>query len=178
MPLGEETEKNYKAQWDKNVKDFERKGGKIGTSKDWDAWNKYMHPFRQQARKWLEDENKRRAAKGVPLMVESDLDKIIREKLKIKYDGSPASRDSFKPSVPNFKQYNNQTLYAAYEPLLKKNYDQRSLPRPQLNIILLLSRDGDWDQKRAIGPRSWARANKDGAMRILRAGKPVSEYEN
>ena len=177
MSLGAEAEKRYMDLWEKNIKDFERTGGKIGTKEDWDAWNRYMEPMRQKARKWLEDENKRRAAKGIPLKVETDHDKIIRDELKIKYNGHPRTRGDFKPPVPKFKKYNNQTLFAAFEPILKKYYDQKELPRPKVNILVLLERDAEWDVKKSVGPRSWARLNADGSMRVLRAGKPIAEYE-
>ena len=177
MSLGEETEKRYMSQWEKNVKDFERKGGKIGTKEDWDAWNRQMAPLREKAKKWLEDENKRREAKGIPKKVETDLDKIVRENLKIKYEPMPKSKNDFRPPVPKFKKYNNQTLYSAYEPIFKKYYDERELPRPKVNIIVLLSRDAEWDSKKSAGVRSWARLNGGGTMRVLRAGKPVAEYE-
>ena len=178
MSLTDEVRKRWMDDWDRNVKEFERKGGKIGSKEEEDAWNKYMAPLREKARQWLKKENERRTAKGIPLMVQSDLDSIIRNELKIKYNPPPTSRASLRPAAPKFKQYNNQTLYAAYEPILKKYYDQRGLPRPQLNTIVLLSRDAEWNAKDSIGPRAWARLNAGGSLGVLRAGKPISEYEN
>ena len=176
MSLGEETEKRYFSQWEKNVKDYERGGKKVGTDQDWQNWIKSTEPARKKAKDWLDNENKRRESKGIPKRVQTDMLALANE-LKIPYPPKPVFKNDLRPPTPKFKTYNRQTLFAAYEPMLKKYYDERGMPRPKVNIIMLLSRKTEWTQKDSATIRSWARMNGGGATRVLRAGKPVSEYE-
>ena len=176
MPLTEDQIRRNTEDWERALKKAEREGKHVRTKEDWDNWQKAIKPYCDKAKEWLEKENARRRSKGIPQRVCLDY-RVLALELKMKVpdcEGIPA--DHFRP-LPKFKTYNTQSLLACYEPILKKTYDERKLPRPTVNIILLLTRKEEWNTKKNAVPKSWAFRNGKGTVRILRGGKPISEYE-
>lgn len=175
VPLTPEQKKRFYDEWDKNVKDYERTGQRVETQEDWNNWIKATQPVRQKAQQWLEEENKKRAAKGIPKRVQSDMLALANE-LKYPIPQRMRPRDSFRPPQPRYRTYTVQSMLAAYEPILKTKYDSQKLPRPTVNIIMLLSRNTDWDNKKNAKVKAWTQANGSGEVRVVRSGKPVAEY--
>ncbi|MBO7522114.1 MAG: hypothetical protein J6T16_07740, partial [Opitutales bacterium] len=176
MPLTDDQVRRNTEEWERALKKAEREGKHVRTQQDWDNWHKAIKPYCDKAKEWLEKENARRRSKGIPQRVVLDY-RVLALELKMKVpdcEGIPA--DHFRPN-PKFKTYNTQSLFACYEPILKKTYDERKLPRPTVNIILLLTRKEEWNNKKNSVPKSWAFRNGKGTVRILRGGKPISEYE-
>ncbi|MBO6101746.1 MAG: hypothetical protein J6P03_00645, partial [Opitutales bacterium] len=183
----EEEIKKYNDTWKSNIEKAKEKGE--FDENGWAKWQEACKPACEKARQWLIAENKRRAAKGIPQMVEDNM-LAVADRLKIPHPPAPRHPDYYLPVnlLPKKKVYTKQSLYAAYEPLLKKNYDQNKLPRPTVNIILLMRRDGKFafgldgnskkGKKKIAEARSWAKMNGKGTARILRAAKPVSEFED
>ena len=179
LPKTPDEQKKFNAQWEKNCKDFVKKGGIIADDADKDAWNKWIkstEPARMKAKEWLDKENERRRSKGIPQRVITDM-LVLANELKLKYPPKPTFRNDLRPHV-DFKRYTQSSLFASYAQIFKKVYDERGLKRPILNIILLSGRKTKIDNKKLNKIRSWAKLNNNGSVRILRAGKPVSEYEN
>ncbi len=179
LPLSQDLIDRQQEEWDRNLKKAKQQGKHITTKEDWKNFHNAWKPLEAQAKKWLDAENARRKSKGIPLKVVTDLRWLATNQLKLKgpqLKGSPA--DYFCPDIrPRIKRYNNLTLLAAYEPILKKVYDERGLKRPTVNIIILLTRKDEWNTKKNAVPKSWAFRNGKGTVRVLRGGKPVSEYE-
>jgi hypothetical protein len=175
MSLSPEAEKRYMDQWEKNVKDFERKGKKVATDEQYREWIKSTEPARKKARAWLDAENKRREGKGIPKRVITDMLALANE-LKIPFPEKPVTKNDLRPEVPKFKTYKRSTLFASYDPILKANYDANGLERPRANIMLLMGRKDESDSKYFANMKSWSRLNNSGSSRIIRAGRPVSEY--
>lgn len=176
MPLTDDQIRRNTEEWERNLQKAEREGKHVRTKEDWDNWQKAIKPYCDKAKEWLEGENARRRSKGIPQRVVLDY-RVLALELKMKVpdcEGIPA--DHFRP-MPKFKTYNTQSLFACYEPIFKKTYDERKLPRPTVNIILLLTRKEEWNNKKNSVPKSWAFRNGKGTVRILRGGKPISEYE-
>ena len=174
MSLTPELEKRYTAQWEKNIKDFERGGKTVASDEDYRNWIKSTDAARKKAREWLENENKRRESKGVPKRVITDMLALANE-LKIPHPPKPTTKNDLRPPVPKFKTYKRNTLFAAYEPILKRNYDENNLPRPRVNLIMLTGRKDEANSAHMASVNSWSKLNSGGS-RILRAGRPVSEY--
>ncbi|MBR4597457.1 MAG: hypothetical protein IKO42_03550, partial [Opitutales bacterium] len=176
MPLTDDQVRRNTEEWERNLKKAEREGKHVRTKEDWDNWQKAIKPYCDKAKEWLDKENARRRSKGIPQRVVLDY-RVLALELKMKVpdcEGIPA--DHFRPN-PKFKTYNTQSLLACYEPIFKKVYDERKLPRPTVNIILLLTRKEEWNNKKNSVPKAWAFRNGKGTVRILRGGKPISEYE-
>ena len=177
MPVTDDQIRRNTEEWERNLKKAEREGKHVRTKEDWDNWHKACRPFEEKARAELDKENARRRSKGIPQRVVLNIRDYAQSVLKMKLpqcEGIPA--DHFRP-LPKFKTYNTQSLLACYEPILKKTYDERKLPRPTVNIILLLTRKEEWNNKKNATPKAWAFRNGKGTVRILRGGKPISEYE-
>ena len=178
MPVTDDQMRRNQEEWDRNLKKAKQEGKHVRTQEDWDNWHKACRPYEQKAKEWLDKENERRRSKGIPQRVVLDLRALARE-LKMKVpdcQGIPA--DHFRPDIrPKIKRYNTSSLLSCYEPILKKVYDERGLKRPTVNIIILLTRKEEWNNKKNATPKSWAFRNGKGTVRILRGGKPVSEYE-
>ena len=179
MPITADDMRRNSEEWARNLKKAKAEGKHVRTQEDWDNWHKACRPYEQKAKEWLDKENERRRSKGIPQRVVLDLRALARE-LKMKVpdcQGIPA--DHFRPDIrPKVKRYNTSSLLSCYEPILKKVYDERGLKRPTVNIIILLRRGDKWSTKQNAVPKSWAFRNGKGTVRILRGGKPVSEYEN
>ena len=167
--------KKFNEKWEAEVARQRKRGKIVGEDKEWRDWIKSTEPARKKAEAWLEAENKRREAKGIPKRVQSDMLALAAE-LKIPFPERPLMKNDLRPQI-EFKRYSFQTLSACYEPILKKVYDEANLPRPTVNLIILQQRGKELDTKERASIRTWARWNNGGNYRILRAGKPVKEYE-
>ena len=179
MPITEDQMKRNSEEWDRNLKKAKSEGKHVRTQEDWDNWHKAWAPMVEKARAWVEADNARRRSRGIPQRVVLDMRWFAEHELKMKgppCQGIPA--DHFRPDIrPKVKRYNTMSLLACYEPILKKTYDERGLKRPTVNIIILLTRKEEWNNKKNATPKAWAFRNGKGTVRILRGGKPVSEYE-
>ena len=179
MPVSQDLMRYQFKEQEKNIKKATQEGKHVATQEDWNNWHKANQEFINKAKAWVDAENARRKSKGIPLKVVLDFRAFAEHELKLKVpklNGTPA--DQFAPDIrPKIKRYNNLSLLAAYEPILKKVYDERGLKRPTVNIIILLKRKEEWNNKKNATPKSWAFRNGKGTVRILRGGKPVSEYE-
>ncbi len=179
MPITPDQMRRNTEEWERNLKKAKSQGKHIRTKEDWDNWGRAWAPLAEKAKEWVRKDNERRKARGIPQRVVLDYRWFAEHELKMKgpeCQGTPA--DHFRPDIrPKVKRYNNLTLLAAYEPILKKVYDERGLKRPTVNIIILLTRKDEWNTKKNAVPKSWAFRNGKGTVRILRGGKPVSEYE-
>ncbi len=184
----------YKKTQDKEREDWVKKGNKLITQ---EAKEALYAQARVEGWKILEEENKKRAAAGKPLRVERDSLGVAREHkvaAAVQADTSKAPND-FRPFI-KYKEYSQNNLLAVYEPIFKKIYDDKKLPRPILNLIIMLpkksgdrdAKDGknqygntyvggnglSKDQQTAAG--RWTKAHGDGKVRILRGAKPVSDF--
>ena len=176
IPPSDEQIKKFNQKWKDEIERQRKRGKIVGGAKEWNDWVKAIEPAKQKAAAWLEAENKRREAKGIPKRVQSDMLALAGE-LKIPFPGRPLMASDLRPQI-EFKRYSAQTLRACYEPILKKIYDESDLPRPTVNMIILQRRGAELSTKQRNMIRSWARWNNGGNYRILRAGKPVKEYES
>ena len=171
---------NYNKRMEKARDDFVKRGGKIV---DKEVKNDLYRKARQAGKAWLDAENARRRSKKQPEMVVRDTLGIARN---IK-DPNAVQADNMK-SVDDFRQpikwksYTQSSLLAHYEPMFKKLYDERDLPRPTLNMIIMLPKkvteQGESPTKEHISAASrWAKAHNNGKIRVLRGAKPFDEYQ-
>ncbi|MBO6102141.1 MAG: hypothetical protein J6P03_02675, partial [Opitutales bacterium] len=176
-PMDDKTREKYIADTKKNSEEFERKGGKLVSE---EVKNSYYAKAREAAKILIAAENVERAKKGIPPMVIRD-PWGYAAKNRIPEAIEAMKRKTWKDFSPlfKFKTYSQSELFAFYEPIYKKMYDERHLKRPQFNMIIMLPKtdDGSWNKAYGNNARKWARANRGGAVKILRGAKPISEYD-
>ena len=169
--------KKHIEQTKANAEKFQKSGGILDTKEEKE---KYFNIAREKARQLVDEENRQRAAKGLPLRVVRDpWGEAVRLKIPEFYEAMKHKCWTDFAPKPNFKSYRLSTLMAAYEPIFKKVYDSRGVKRPTLNMIVMLPKneDGSFNKKYGSSTRSWAKANGGGAVRILRGAKPIYEGE-
>ena len=172
----DEQKKKHIEETKANAEKFEKAGGVLDTKEEKE---KYFTIARNKARKLVDEENKQRAAKGLPLRVVRDpWGEAVRLKIPEFYEAMKHKTWTDFAPTPKFKTYRQATLLAAYEPIFKKVYDSRGVKRPTLNMIVMLPKtESDFNKKYGASTRSWAKANGGGMVRILRGAKPIYEGE-
>ena len=170
---------DYRKRMDKARSDFVRGGGTIVS---FETKNDLYRKAREAGKRWLDAENKRRASKNQPLMVVRDtlgIARDIKDPSAVQAD-SMRHEDDFRQDI-KWKSYTQASLLAHYEAIFKKIYDERDLPRPTLNLILMLPKkstnQGESPTKEHVSAAiRWAKALNNGKVRILRGAKPFDEF--
>ncbi len=170
----------FMAETKKNADAFVKSGGTLVSEEE---KNRFYSLAREAAkRKVIDPENERRKAKGIPLWVVRDPWGVAYQERNGKVPEALEAMkrktwDDFRPEF-KFARYTQGKIMAYYEPIFKKNYDDKNLKRPVLNMIVMQPKNGDpeWNKKYGSTTRSWAKANGGGSVRILRGAKPVAEY--
>lgn len=167
----------YQSAVEKKKNDFLKKGGVFISKSEHD---KLIAAANEAGQRYVDAENAKRRAEGKPLWVDHGFLFQVAMNYNLP-EGQALKGKQLESEVRadwNFKGYTAQTLYAAYDGILKKLYDSRKLKRPTFNMILLLPKKGDSGMKKEqiSAARQWANLNGGGRTRILRGAKPVSDF--
>ena len=168
---------DFRKQLQKNREDFIKKGGTIVSKDEKESF--YSRARKAAQERIIDPENEKRKKSGKPLWVVRDPWGVAWEhKLPEALEAVTKKDDEDFPPNVKFKGYGHSQLFAAYEPLFKKVYDERKLARPTFNMIIMLpKKGGDFTKEKSSAASRWAKSNNNGKVRVLRGAKPVSEYD-